>query len=344
MDDNEGSVAIGDPQFHREYILRLAELAQLVASKDIHEGASAACLRVAEFLRLLDRLFSLLGDSRRYEDHPLSVFPEDLIVASLGSLGTVLKDLKDDSELLTEKSWPLFERSINQAIQSIAEVILGFVEERELSDDPRLMAMVLGVTEAATASRVASIEHLRLQARDAAESIEQTATSAAKTTGNVGEDALGFVWTRQSIDEADSANRWRMATIVNASLAIVIAAAGITLAYFAEDTRWDLLSAKLVLVAAFGSLAAYCARQSAEHREAERYCRQLGNDLSILPAFLADLPADLQHEVKRQIALSRLGGPIARGKSSAGAEPGPGLVVNGQDLVRALLEAKTPPR
>ena len=184
---------------------------------------------------------------------------------------------------------------------------------------------------------VSRLELLTNRAREAASTIEETTVEAACATGSIGESALGSQWLELSHQEATSVKRWRTATVVSAGAAIMVAAAAVFVGYWSAKARWDLFAAKALLVAALGSLAAYCARQAAQHRDAEQYCRQLGVDYLILPAFLADLSATTKEDVKRQIALSRLSGPVLR-SASAADEVGPGLTLNTNEMVQLLVE------
>lgn len=175
--------------------------------------------------------------------------------------------------------------------------------------------------------KLRSVERIRRRIGDVADAVEdeidRVERRAQAAEGVVSSQALGVAWSRRAAIESAAMVRWRAATVC-LGLAVVggSAAAVVWLTRENGPIRWDLVIAKAVAAAALGGVAAFTARQSAHHRSAELYARQLAIDYSILPAFIADLSAGAQEEIKRAVALARLAAPITA-PTASGADVAP---------------------
>lgn len=143
-------------------------------------------------------------------------------------------------------------------------------------------------------------------------------------------------------DERKSAFRWQ-ATAVGAFAGLIIFAVFAFAATLGSDVSWQAFAARAFVAATFGLLAAYAARQADRHESVERSSRRLELALASIDPYLVNLPEDLQHQVKQELAMKFFGeAPELNHKSDE---------VNGNatDLLRMALETtqelakKTPP-
>jgi hypothetical protein len=73
------------------------------------------------------------------------------------------------------------------------------------------------------------------------------------------------------------------------------------------DVSWQAFGTRLFVVAAFGILAAYAARQADRHAAAERSNRRLELALASVDPYLVSLPEETQHHVKQELAMKFFG-------------------------------------
>jgi hypothetical protein len=90
--------------------------------------------------------------------------------------------------------------------------------------------------------------------------------------------------------------------------------------------------------AGLGGVAAYTGRQSAIHRHAEQTSRKIALELEALPAFLVELDADAQNEIRKQI-IDRLiihPQPLDADPSLVALEDSPSTIAAITQLVKSI--------
>lgn len=104
----------------------------------------------------------------------------------------------------------------------------------------------------------------------------------------VGKTALLGSYATNAERERTEAAKWRRVAIAAAVVAIVI---GLWAAIVAADagSDWDMLVAKVVLGSGVAAVAAYAARQSAEHRNTQRDAEHVAVQLAAIKPYLNDL-------------------------------------------------------
>ncbi len=69
-----------------------------------------------------------------------------------------------------------------------------------------------------------------------------------------------------------------------------------------ENFNWHFLAARAMAVIPLGVFAAYAAHKAEQHRQIERNSRKMELELAAINPYLAALPDETQHEVKRLLA------------------------------------------
>lgn len=150
--------------------------------------------------------------------------------------------------------------------------------------------------------------------------------------GLVGDKALVGEYGQTADRERKSAN-WLRGLAITALLGAV--GVGIWAAVHAVTGNWHALAAKALLAASIAGLAAYLARQSSEHRQAEREARHVGLQLKALKPYLSDLAEVSDRDaLLKEFAPRIFGQPRALGSS----EDDPELPVSMGQLVALLVQ------
>jgi len=119
--------------------------------------------------------------------------------------------------------------------------------------------------------------------------------SAITNTGNV----AGFQ--RVANEERAAAGVWHRVT-VGSMVGFILFAVFAFEQMLTSHLDWGVFSARVIVLIAFGILAGYGARQADKHETAERWNRKLELELASIHPFLAGLPEQMQHEIKRNLA------------------------------------------
>ena len=159
-----------------------------------------------------------------------------------------------------------------------------------------------------TQQRLDSIEQLTSEAR------EHFLAKKEEVDGIVGlisEEALVGSYESEAKHERKQANTLRLVSIVS-----VVASVAMGLSLFwginTTDVGWAYLLTRIVLLAPLGAVAAYTAKQSSEHRHAERDSRHLGLQLKAFGPYLQHLPDQTKRdELVKEIAERIFGQPRA---------------------------------
>ena len=128
---------------------------------------------------------------------------------------------------------------------------------------------------------------INIAAEKSAKATEDARKRAEKLLGIVSQDALISDYSKNAKREWISSLVWQIVTALAVIVAIVWA--GILAHEAASDMAWQKLVAKLAVLAASGSLATYAARQSTEHRQAQRQSEHMSIQLSAVRPYLEDI-------------------------------------------------------
>lgn len=128
---------------------------------------------------------------------------------------------------------------------------------------------------------------INIAAEKSAKATEDARKRAEKLLGIVSQDALISDYSKNAKRERISSLVWQIVTTLAIIFAIVWA--GILAHEAAGNMAWQKLVAKLAVLAASGSLATYAARQSTEHRQAQRQSEHMSLQLSAVRPYLEDI-------------------------------------------------------
>ena len=172
-----------------------------------------------------------------------------------------------------------------------------------------------------------------------------TATKDAKAQieeilGIVSEEALVAEYSKSAQQDRKSADTWRKAT-VGSIIAAIIFAGLLTLSVRKSATNWEEFGAKLALTLSFGALATYAARQSSEHRKAQRNAERMALQLAALKPYLKDINKTEQDKLLAKIAGRLFGNekPVGKEAKFKASKEDPSLV--GQLLAVVIELVKT---
>lgn len=127
-----------------------------------------------------------------------------------------------------------------------------------------------------------------------AKATEDAKNRAEKLLGIVSQDALISDYSKNAKREWWSSLIWQIVAALSILLAIIFAA---ILAHEATgEMVWQKLLARLVVVAAFGGLATYAAKQATEHRQAQRQSEHMSLQLSAVRPYLEDVTDKVQRD------------------------------------------------
>ena len=136
----------------------------------------------------------------------------------------------------------------------------------------------------------------------------------------VGQEALVGTHSKNASADANAANIWRLVAVGALGLTVVV---GFWLLGHAESAGedWDAFGARLLLLLAVGALAGYAARQSSEHRAAQREAQHVALQLAALGPYLDNLTSpDERDRLLGEIAMRLFGQPRSERGDQALAE------------------------
>ena len=162
------------------------------------------------------------------------------------------------------------------------------------------------------------IDVAKRSAEEAIEHLEAKKAEADDLVGLIGEEALVGSYESEARHERRMADMWRTVSVLFVVASVVF---GFFLLRDASDLRWTAVVARTVLLTPLGAIAAYSARQSSEHRHAERDSRHLGLQLKAFGPYLQHLPDQPKRdEIVKMIATRIFGQPrpgrVAKPESS----------------------------
>ncbi len=150
----------------------------------------------------------------------------------------------------------------------------------------------------------------------------------------VAETALIGSYSKSAGEEKDAANMWRWIAVVAVAVTVIIGGWLVQSAR-GDGTDWDLFFAKLAVALPVAGVAAYAARQSSEHRHAQREAQHVALQLAALKPYLNDLEkVDERDQLLGEIGRRLFGQPRRDGKHDDGLA---GLVADNPSLLGQLL-------
>jgi len=128
---------------------------------------------------------------------------------------------------------------------------------------------------------------INMAAEKNAKATEDAKNRAEKLLRIVSQDALISDYSKNAKREWISSLVWQIVAALAIITAIVFA--GILANEAGSDMAWQKLVAKITIVTASGGLATYAARQSTEHRQAQRQSEHMSLQLSAVRPYLEDI-------------------------------------------------------
>ena len=146
------------------------------------------------------------------------------------------------------------------------------------------------------------------------EAVQEAKGRVESILGIVGEEALVGTYSRNADKDRREADKWRWIALTSVA---AVAAVGIwiVVSAVAPGADWLTLAAKLALALPIAGAAAYSARQSSEHRHAQREAEHIALQLAALRPYLNDLAeANQRDALLAEIAQRLFGQPRRDGR------------------------------
>lgn len=185
--------------------------------------------------------------------------------------------------------------------------------------------------------REANEEELKAEADTLIEAIEKHKSKAGELVQIINNSGMVGGFQTEANAQRNWAIFWSVVTVL--SLVGLIGFAIFAFKATVESGEFDLglFGARAFVAASFGILAAYSARQAEKHRKAERRNRRLELEIASIGPYLSDLPPEMQHEVRKNIA-DRVFGNLDESKEQSSDEAMTGSAV---DLLKMTLNNLT---
>ncbi|MDQ3644871.1 MAG: hypothetical protein M3356_05105 [Actinomycetota bacterium] len=266
------------------------------------------------------RLRTVRTEAGQARDEVASVRQE--VESAREELKTVIEERKAEVETEVASQQAAFEQKLTEYEQQRAKEETAFTTLRSSQETAFEEAETR--RKAATTDRVdqadSDFSDLLAKAKgDVDERVGEIRRMEHESAQMVG--AIGLAGTAErygeEFDEQRSiADRWRLATVVLALLAVGGAVYAIS-----EDTSVETFVGKLALSVIFGGVAAYAARQSSYHRGREKRARDLQLELTAFSPFIEPL-SDEQREEERVVMTRKTFGKTTTTEAHE-EDPGP---------------------
>lgn len=182
----------------------------------------------------------------------------------------------------------------------------------------------------------ATTDQFRGDASGTLRAITEMKTQADELLGAIGVAGVAAGYNETAKQEKQVADKWRRATVAVALIAAVVLASALFIEHSAAGS-WSRLATRFVISISFAGLAAYCGRQSGEHRQVERDARRRQLQLAALNPYLANLPPEVSALLKGQLAAGYFTPEDPRRDDIEGAEPANALfMAQLKDAISAL--------
>lgn len=176
---------------------------------------------------------------------------------------------------------------------------------------------------------------LKQQAAGTLEKLAELKREADELVGAIGVAGVAAGYNETAKKERRIADKWRYATVTVALLAAGVLITALFIDHAAAGS-WQRLVTRLVVSGSFAGLAAYCGRQSAEHRSVERDARARHLQLAALNPYLANLPKDDSDKLKLELAPGYFTPPSAANGETESDGTAPVPIAQLVDLVKAV--------
>jgi hypothetical protein len=133
---------------------------------------------------------------------------------------------------------------------------------------------------------------------------------AERTTNAIGMAGMAGGYKLDGDQQKHNADLLRVIAIIGLALTAFVAFLALVTSHSNGQLDYKSFSAKLIVSATIGSIAAYAIVQSAHHRERERQDRQLQIELASIDAYLALMSNEQRNEIKAKLAEAWFGNPI----------------------------------
>jgi hypothetical protein len=141
-------------------------------------------------------------------------------------------------------------------------------------------------------------------------------------------------------DEKRAAFSWSVFAV---AAAVGAAAIGAVYLYIVAsqkiEFRWDLLTAKLVLVSAFGGIATYAGTRSSEHRHAQREAEFASTRLTAIRPFLRDVADGDSDEIVKLVAKEIFARPVEIQHRRGRSKESPSVIAQFGSVAQTAVEA-----
>lgn len=190
------------------------------------------------------------------------------------------------------------------------------------------------LNESLQAATAKQIDTAKRSAEEAIAHLETRKAEADALVGLIGEEALVGSYETEARQEQRKADVWRWVSVAAVVASIAFAS---VLFLGAPDPEWASIVTRIVLLAPLGAIAAYAARQSSEHRSAERDLRHLGLQLKAFGPYLDRFP-DLsgRDQLVKDVAMRIFGQPRSGRLADEESADSPVLMEQLLSLVREL--------
>lgn len=221
---------------------------------------------------------------------------QETFAEQAGSAGQQVAELRSQVETLTQQLGDALAAQQTKLNEALAALRTEFAKEEQ----GRAEVAQEAVKHVEAMFTVA--EHkLNADAMETLDRLEKLKNDAEEVVGAIGVAGIAKGYSDTAEAEQKVANAWRRATV-----AVAVLAAGVLgWALFIDHTgagSWQRLVTRLVVSVSFAGLAAYCGRQSEQHRKVERDARNRHLQLAALNAYTAHMPEETVVELRAELA------------------------------------------
>lgn len=186
-------------------------------------------------------------------------------------------------------------------------------------------------------------ESLRSEAVKLSEELRDSAAKARDAAGIVGASSLATHFRTYANREAKSADSFRSAALVGFGTALVFALLfgnGADGLLFTFKSEWGALAFKAAGAIGIGSISAYLARQSGQHRRLANWARSMEVQLQSFPALIDPLGYEEQAEMYALLARRVLTAPPEKAGGASDDNLGASQLI---DVLTSLVKRSNPP-
>lgn len=327
-----GEITLLETSAQAEIDSALQFLPTLAPTQDVPEAKKAiTSLRqsVAQHRKVVDNLIDELETRGSAADEAI----DEKVAAAIKQFEKLQTDIGElDSDLTTIKDSAAQVSTAQQTAFTKAEADRSSEFTKMLSAKQEQLESSLAKLEEKTQQSISDI-HEKVKTDES--EISAAKERVEKILGIVGEEALTGDYSKNAKQEHDAADRWRIIaafSILGAIVAAVCFAASVD-----DSTSWQHVLSKTVIVLSFGGLAGYAAKQSSEHRAAQRDAEKMALQLTAIKPYLSDIDDPNQRDELLVKIADRLFGQITSAGASTKTKSSDNPLLTAQ-LIEALLE------